>query len=422
MATFIFTNELYEDTEAQTPNDDPVVSAGQHMVPILEDFKGAEVAQKFNEAFQEFYKNEELHSIFELTLDEQDTIFSYVSQSTPEQLNKRRDEADGILTVLLSTLTRFKDEEDVERLALKMCDVFTASTDHPELKLKILMVLYNMFHPGYGVRFPVFKKILEFAGQTGQFEKLFPYLEHLDNWMEDWQPEQEEKSQLFLTLSRQMRNLDKINQAYAYLKRYIELFEKAPKSELNKPEVVDAARQLVCDSVSLPQILQVDDIVSLAAVENLGQNHAPSKTLVELLHILKVGTLDDLFALQKRSPALFESEGISFDQCLCKLRLLTLAGMAVGQSELPIDVVANTLQVSEDDVETWVVRALAQGVVDGRIDQVRRIVLVKSALQRSFKKKEWEFLDNRIDSWISNIESLMSTIATAKDAQIPLVA
>ena len=44
-------------------------------------------------------------------------------------------------------------------------------------------------------------------------------------------------------------------------------------------------------------------------------------------------------------------------------------------------------QEEEENVEKWVVRAISEGVIDGRIDQLNRKVLVKSSFQRKFEKE-----------------------------------
>merc|ERR1712232_1207395 len=104
----------------------------------------------------------------------------------------------------------------------------------------------------------------------------------------------------------------------------------------------------------------------------------------------------------------------SYDDALAKIRLLTLATLAHGRSEMSLSEVAQALEESEDSVEPWVVRAISEGVIDGRIDQLNCKVLVKTTFQRKFEKEEWAFLDSKLTSWIDNIENIIKFIGQQK--------
>merc|ERR1712217_362720 len=83
-------------------------------------------------------------------------------------------------------------------------------------------------------------------------------------------------------------------------------------------------------------------------------------------------------------------------------------------SECPLSEVATALGESENDVERWVVKAISEGVIDGRIDQLNHKVLVKSTFQRKFEKEEWAFLDSKLTSWIDNLEDVIKFIGEQK--------
>merc|ERR1711972_1202035 len=99
---------------------------------------------------------------------------------------------------------------------------------------------------------------------------------------------------------------------------------------------------------------------------------------------------------------------------MSKIKLLTLATLTHGKSECSLAEVAKALEENEDDVERWVVRAISESVIDGRIDQLNHKVLVKSAFQRKFEKEEWSFLDGKLSAWIDNLESVIKFIGEQK--------
>mmetsp|Transcript_2430 Transcript_2430/g.2656 ORF Transcript_2430/g.2656 Transcript_2430/m.2656 type:complete len:159 (-) Transcript_2430:77-553(-) len=137
--------------------------------------------------------------------------------------------------------------------------------------------------------------------------------------------------------------------------------------------------------------------------------------LVTLCEVFLSGTVDDLKEFQKKNGKLFDDHGLNFQDSMSKIRLLTLATMARGQSELPLDEIAKQIQESPSSVEPWVVRAISEGVIDGRIDQLNRKVLVKSAFLRKFEKEEWNFLDSKLSQWIDNLEEVIKFLGEQKN-------
>merc|ERR1712032_461465 len=99
---------------------------------------------------------------------------------------------------------------------------------------------------------------------------------------------------------------------------------------------------------------------------------------------------------------------------LSKIRLLSLASLSHGKSELSLEEVAAVLEEKVENIEEWVVKAISEGFIDGRIDQLNHKVLVKSAFQRKFEKEEWAFLDSKLTQWIDNLENVIKFIGDQK--------
>merc|ERR1711924_361617 len=119
-------------------------------------------------------------------------------------------------------------------------------------------------------------------------------------------------------------------------------------------------------------------------------------------------------AFHKKNQAVFKDYDLKFEDAMAKMRLLTLATKVHGKSEITLKEVASALEESEDNVERWVVRALSEGVIDGRIDQLNHKVLVKSAFQREFGKNEWAFLDAKLVQWTENLDHVIKFIGEQK--------
>jgi translation initiation factor 3 subunit M len=266
-------------------------------------------------------------------------------------------------------------------------------------------------------RYRVFKHIVDYAAKAGLFDQVLPYLEYLDSWMVDWESSEDglnlqEKRTLFWDLSEYMRALGKRVDAFLYLKRHAHLFQGEPEKDLLKDNVQAATILLLKDALQLPSVIQFDDILAFDAVKACAKGK--NKSLADLCKLFLNGDVKDLDAFHKKNQAVFKEHDLNFQEAMAKMRLLTLATKVHGKSEITLKEVATALEESEDNVERWVVRALSEGVIDGRIDQLNHKVLVKSAFQREFAKAEWAFLESKLNQWTDNLENVIKFIGEQK--------
>merc|ERR1719334_2559071 len=125
--------------------------------------------------------------------------------------------------------------------------------------------------------------------------------------------------------------------------------------------------------------------------------------LVKLCDVFLLGDVKALQEFQKKEGIVFEEHGLNVEEAMSKIRLLTLATVMQNMSEISLEEIAQKLDEDATTVERTVVRAISEGIVDGRIDQLNKKLLVKSAFQRKFEKEEWAFLDNKLTQWIDNL-------------------
>lgn len=106
--------------------------------------------------------------------------------------------------------------------------------------------------------------------------------------------------------------------------------------------------------------------------------------------------------------------GLTHEECLRKQRVLALAGLASGREELSYAQVAQELGVEEGEVEAWVIEAVGAGVVDARLDQTRRVVLVNHVTLRTFTAEHWQQMSSRLALWKDNLVSLLEVVQQNK--------
>lgn len=66
------------------------------------------------------------------------------------------------------------------------------------------------------------------------------------------------------------------------------------------------------------------------------------------------------------------------------------------------------LQVKEDAVESWVVRAITTGLIDARMDQQAQTVIVSRSTERVFDAAAWKNLHTTLTNFRQTVSTLLS--------------
>lgn len=84
----------------------------------------------------------------------------------------------------------------------RMCDNLTkpitsAPVNGSGLALNVLTTIFNLLQPDNEVRFNVFQAILRLVKNSGNYETLRPQLKKLDQWIGEWDLDEEEQRKIF---------------------------------------------------------------------------------------------------------------------------------------------------------------------------------------------------------------------------------
>lgn len=60
-----------------------------------------------------------------------------------------------------------------------------------------------------------------------------------------------------------------------------------------------------------------------------------------------------------------------------KMRLLSLASLGAESNEVPYALIAQTLQIPEEDVEMWIIDAVSAKLIEAKLNQVKRVANVR---------------------------------------------
>lgn len=114
------------------------------------------------------------------------------------------------------------------------------------------------------------------------------------------------------------------------------------------------------------------------------------------------------------------SLGLSHEQNLHKMRLLTLMQMAETQREIGFDALQQELQLQ--DVESFVVEALRTRMLTAKLDQMGRKVMVATTVHRTFGRHQWQQLKDILVQWHERLHLVENSMDRVVRAQFETLA
>jgi len=60
---------------------------------------------------------------------------------------------------------------------------------------------------------------------------------------------------------------------------------------------------------------------------------------------------------------------------------------------------AEHLNINVDDVEEWTIEAIADKIIDAKIDQLNEEIVILSTIKRKIGNEEWKAMQQKINAW-----------------------
>nr|DAD35075.1 TPA_asm: hypothetical protein HUJ06_005715 [Nelumbo nucifera] len=367
-----------------------------------------------------------------LMLTSADLIFSRVSEKDLE--------CSFAIICNLVTKTESPDEA-LEMAKLISAKVSQQANDKPALRLKILFTLYNLLENPYS-RFYVYMVALTLAVNGKVTEHIIPSFKKIDNFLKEWNIGTLDQRQLFLTISNILKeNKSSAKDSFHFLTKYLATFSSEDAYTLS--EAKEEAVRAIVEFVKAPDMFQCD-LLDMPAIGQL-EKDGKYALVYQLLKIFLTQRLDAYLDFHAANSTLLKSYGLVHEDCITKMRLMSLADLGSNDSgEIPYALIKETLrvgllfillpcifkffsflslcyigvnftpQVTDDEIELWIVKAITAKLLDCKMDQMNQVVIVSRCTERVFGLHQWQSLRSKLATWRGNIANVINTIQANK--------
>jgi len=335
-----------------------------------------------------------------------DKILSQAGEKSVE-----REAVEGVLNVVCLLFKRVLDtckgEADVARLAQGLLGKLAEDTQNANLRLKTMASIYNLLAGKAGVRFTTLLAMINYASSAGKAElvQVLPKAEALDGIMSEWEADAVKIRQLYTALYEAAGKHGMGKEAHALRIKFL----KTLQGQKCDAAALEQASLAVGEAIANPTVFQFDEYLELDAIKALkaDASHAPVYALLDLF------SKDDLAAFNAFSTsnaAVLSKLKLDKDACVLKMRLLSLCSLASRQDSISYADIAACLQVKEDEVEMWGIKAMQAKLMDAKLDQLTRRLIINHCPARLFSQSQWAGMRGKLVGWRDRMQQLQQVI------------
>lgn len=312
-----------------------------------------------------------------------------------------------------------RQSPSLDKFLPKICQnlsapITSSPVNGPGLALSTLTTIFNILPSDNEVRYHVFLAILRVVRGSSTFESLRSQLKNLDNWVSQWETDEEDQRKLYLSIADVAEEAGEDEQSYLYLLRALRTI---PSDEVAGEEAHTLSVRALKSALSQPTHFDFQDLISVKSIQALQKS---DPTYFELLEIFNADLLDDFNDFKDEHDSWLEEQNLDNSALYRKMRLLTLASLAAStpSRSLPYQHIAKALQIPSEDVEMWVIDVIRAGLVEGKLSQLNQTFLVHRSTYRVFGEKQWIEVQGRLHTWKSSLEGVLSVVKQEREKMV----
>lgn len=298
-----------------------------------------------------------------------------------------------------------------ENIILAYCEKMTKAPNVPLTKvcLQSLWRLFNNLDTASPLRYHVYYHLVQVAKQCDQVLEVFTGVEQLKSQFANCPPSAEQMQKLY----RLLHDVTKDTNLELSSKVMIELLGTYTAD--NACVAREDAMKCIVTALADPNTFLLDPLLALKPVRFL-----EGDLIHDLLSIFVSEKLPAYIQFYEDHREFVNSQGLNHEQNMKKMRLLTFMQLAESNPEMTFDTLTKELQISEDEVEPFVIEVLKTKLVRARLDQANRRVHISSTMHRTFGAPQWEQLRDLLQSWKENLSAVRDGLAQVSAAQLEL--
>ncbi|KAL4224689.1 Eukaryotic translation initiation factor 3 subunit M [Mactra antiquata] len=304
----------------------------------------------------------------------------------------------GIISMIL--LVPVEKIDDLVHLFSKKVSDSPKGDKKGSVRLRILSNLFYGLEEKSHLKADVYLSLLRLACESDLASMVITDLDQVKKWISEWDIGTKNIQNIYRALHDTLVAAKLSEQA---TKVMIELL--GTYTEDNASQARDDAQKCIVTCLEDPKTFLLDHLLSLKPVKFL--EGAP---IHDLLTIFVTGKLSDYQQFCKNNQSFVQSLGLSHDENLRKMRLLTFMQMAETRKDIDYESIQKEMDLGENDVEDFIIDVVRTKAVQVKIDQLQKKVVITSTTHRTFGRQHWQLLHQNLIRWQQNLSNVQTSL------------
>ncbi|KAI7865075.1 hypothetical protein BDF14DRAFT_1828356 [Spinellus fusiger] len=335
-----------------------------------------------------------------LASDKKADVYAKLAKDTSVFLTENDSEVEGAFNLLIVIVLAAPEQNLASSVKALVQTLSKTESPKTSLKQKILLNLYNALPATCALRYDAFIGLVDVTAQADELDSLYSQLEHIDQWVKQWGIDIETERHLYSHLSEKLKESREEKMSLDFLLKRLSTYSQDTVS-------TEYAKEAVLRAVNAEKFFAFEDLLQYNAVQKI------KDTLeYEFLNVFLNGNVS-IYKTFAASHSELIQDG---ENNLRKIRLLSLASLGSENlaRELTYAQVAASLEISEDEVEMWVIDVIRAGLVEAKLDQLNKNIIIHRSIYRVFGKEQWQQLGARLNTWKDSLNEILAIISNAK--------
>ncbi|XP_064400094.1 eukaryotic translation initiation factor 3 subunit M-like [Halichondria panicea] len=287
------------------------------------------------------------------------------------------------------------------------CDKLAAkdNEENINLRLRLLGLVFCHFPDKDPLRYIVFCNLVRLAGRTSLTGSLQLDMDKVCKWTELWELEAAKKREMFLLLWGAYQNSTDLKLSSRILTELLSTYSSTDAPEADPTLVERLVVLVISDSTQFV----FDHLISLPALTALKTHN-----IYKLLYIFVAERLSSFMTFYQENKDFVSNLGLQESYCVEKMRQLTLVSLAMETGEIPFSRLAEELHLPENQLEQFVINAVRLKLIEARINQTSKTLVIRTSIYRTFGSTQWKLLHDRLSSWQQCVNSVKTSLNTVK--------
>eukprot|EP00730_Choanoeca_flexa_P000099 TRINITY_DN10043_c0_g1_i2.p1 TRINITY_DN10043_c0_g1~~TRINITY_DN10043_c0_g1_i2.p1 ORF type:complete len:441 (+),score=102.15 TRINITY_DN10043_c0_g1_i2:27-1325(+) len=261
-------------------------------------------------------------------------------------------------------------------------------TAHSDARIRALANLFNSIPTASHNRYVVYFQVVQLASNVDRLALIEAQLPSLDKWLDTWSVTMAERRDMYRALQQAFKAAGKLQLSQQYLIKLLRTYNDAGD---DAKSVATEAKEALAYAMAARTDFDVFVLENITAIAQL-----KGQPLYDAFNAFRSADYNAYLSAVKQDSDMFTQFGLDTAAAERRVRLMVLANMCATQAELSFDDIAKAIDVKEDQVEEWIIDVVRANLVEAKVDELERKVVITRATQSRFTTQDWSKLKDTL--------------------------